>query len=148
MHGKSDQTDEIILSSLFILLSNQRTLISSLEEILEAIKQEKHTIAPGCVTCAAPCENGKDYDMRKLWAEKEETRAIKLALIRELEWIALQLYPLRKAVEIKEEIMVFLYKVLFILAEDWEEQQLLPLLRESAKAQEACREILAQFYKG
>ena len=49
-----------------------------MSEMLEKVRNEKYTVSPGCVTCAAPCGNTDDYDMNEIWNADADIRSLKI----------------------------------------------------------------------
>ena len=62
-HEKSEHTDRVILGGL-ILYDDPQVTKEEVEGAIESVINEKRIIAPGCFTCASPCGNTDDYDLR------------------------------------------------------------------------------------
>ena len=68
---KTENTNRVFLEALTVA-GDWSASIFDMSEMLEKVRNEKYTVSPGCVTCAAPCGNTDDYDMENLWKESEE----------------------------------------------------------------------------
>ena len=67
---KTENTNRVFLEALMVA-GDWSASIFDMSEMLEKVRNEKYTVSPGCVTCAAPCGNTDDYDMENLWKESE-----------------------------------------------------------------------------
>ena len=63
---KTESTNRVFLEAL-TMAGDWSASIFDMSEMLEKVRNEKYTVSPGCVTCAAPCGNTDDYDMENLW---------------------------------------------------------------------------------
>ena len=138
-HVKTEQTDRLVVAGLRAGAGSTET---ELIELIRQIRREKELVAPGCSICTARCGNTDDYDMRRLWNADEEIRSLKSVLLLSLGRIAAEFYPLPDSGENNDEIMAFLYKALFILAEDWSREELLPVVLETGNIYQICRNLL------
>ena len=87
------------------------------------VETEKHRVAPNCATCTMRCGNTDDYDLARLWAAPEAIRALKLRMLR----CVFQLAQGRPDAQTQEVID----QDLFVLAEDWDEDLLLPVVQRT-----------------
>lgn len=67
---KTENTDEIIRSSLAVCADENKISDSEQDEIVEKIHAEKNAVSPGCATCTNPCGNTSDFDMTLLRNDK------------------------------------------------------------------------------
>ena len=51
---KTESTDRVFLEAL-TMAGDWSASIFDMSEMLEKVRNEKYTVSPGCVTCAAPC---------------------------------------------------------------------------------------------
>lgn len=93
------------------------------QDMLREVYAEKHAVSPGCATCAAPCGNTSDYDMRRLYEAPAEIRDLKLAILDRLVVLAADE---RADVEL-------LYRGLCYLSYDLEAEALHDILEEMKK---------------
>ena len=84
---------------------------------------EKHRVAPNCATCTMRCGNTDNYDLARLWTAPENIRALKLRMLRCVFQLA-QGRPDAAAQEVIDQD-------LFVLAEDWDETLLLPVVQRA-----------------
>ena len=97
------------------------------------IRNEKYTVSPGCVTCAAPCGNTDDYDMENLWKESEEIGAFKNTILMGICQTAAKLYHADQTEE--SETVKLLFRALCMISfEGWDVAGLTPVMVELGKA--------------
>ena len=123
---KTDDTDEVLNAGLR-LLAQPDVPEEKLQQMLTIVRTEKHRVAPNCATCAMPCGNTTDYDLARLWNAPQDVRALKLRMLA----AAIRLAQQRPAGDKQTAV----YRVLFTLAEDWDEALLLPAAQQ---AEELC----------
>ncbi len=88
---KTENTDRIIIEGL-VAVHTQSFGEEMLTKKLEKVRQEKHTIAPNCSSCASPCGNTSEYDL-ELWNEEEEQyRVLKEQILLEIQETAVKFY--------------------------------------------------------
>ena len=88
---KTENTNRVFLEALTVA-GDWSASIFDMSEMLEKVRNEKYTVSPGCVTCAAPCGNTDDYDMENLWKESEEIGAFKNTILMVICQTAAKLY--------------------------------------------------------
>ena len=99
----------------------------------EKVRNEKYTVSPGCVTCAAPCGNTDDYDMENLWKESEEIGAFKNTILMVICQTAAKLYHADQTEE--SETVKLLFRALRMISFDgWDVAGLTPVMVELGKA--------------
>lgn len=67
---KTENTDEIIRSSLAVCADGNEIHDREQDEIVEKIRAEKNAVSPGCAACKSPCGNTSDFDMTLLLNDK------------------------------------------------------------------------------
>lgn len=67
---KTENTDEIIRSSLAACADGNEISVREQEDIVEMIHAEKNAVSPGCAACKSPCGNTSDFDMTLLQNDK------------------------------------------------------------------------------
>ena len=125
---KTENTDAVLNAGLR-LAAQPDAPAETLQRMLDITRAEKHAVAPNCATCAMPCGNTNDYDFFRLWAAPESIRTLKLQMLSAAFALA-QKRPQGQA-------QAAVYQLLFTLAEDWDEELLLPVVQH---AQKLCRE--------
>lgn len=123
---KTDDTDEVLNAGLR-LLAQPDVPEEKLQRMLSIVHTEKHRVAPNCAACAMPCGNTNDYNLARLWNAPQDVRALKLRMLA----AAIRLAQQRPAGDKQTAV----YRVLFTLAEDWDEALLLPAAQQ---AEELC----------
>lgn len=82
-------------------------------------------MAPGCALCQNRCGNTDDYDMRRLELAEPEIRNAKWAILLTARALAISDAP---------EAVNYLYKALYVQAEDWSAEELFGVLQEAGAA--------------
>lgn len=125
---KTADTDEVLNAGL-CLAAQPDASEEKLRRTLAIVRTEKQRVAPGCASCAMPCGNTADYDLALLWNAPEPILSLKLQMLSAAAALA------RKRPSGDAQTAV--YQVLFTLAENWDEELLLPVVQ---KAQKLCAE--------
>lgn len=139
---KTENTDRLILEGLFTAVTNVNFNDVTIRQLIDRVKAEKEQIAPGCASCMARCGNTDDYDMKRLWNADEDIRSLKSLLLFGIRGMAAYAYHAMILGYHSEEVMEFLYRALFVLAEDWDMGELLPVVMEAGKVNLTCMELL------
>ncbi len=135
-------TDRIILEGLFTTITNVNFNNDTISEMIKKVQEEKNTISPSCGSCVAKCGNTDDYDMEKIWTAQEDIRSLKSLILFGIRGVAAYAYHAMVLGYESEEVNAFLRKALFILAEDWGMDQLLPIVLEVGEKNLVCMELL------
>ena len=143
-HLKTENTDRVVTQALSVLVKPDADE-KDLEKQLEQVRAEKLAVAPGCAVCAAKCGNTDDYDMDRLWNGPAQVRSFKIRLFSGLKKTGRDAFKAIKNGKDQNEgfknIMDALYKGLFILAEDWEPEEILPAIEEMDAAEILVKEL-------
>lgn len=119
---KTEDTDRVLAAGLR-RVADPAASEAALLRMAEIAAAEKLRVAPNCAACAMPCGNTNNYDLARLWNAPEEIRALKLRLISALCDLAGQ----KTTEQIRKEIC----DGLFVLAEDWDVDLLLPAVQRA-----------------
>lgn len=138
----TDKTDSLILEGLFTTITNVNFNDETLRSLIGRVKEEKAAIVPGCAGCASPCGNTDDYDMDRLWNAQEDIRSLKSLILFGIRGMAAYAYHAEVLGYRSGEVNAFFYKALYVLAEDWGMEELLPVVMETGKVNLACMELL------
>ena len=138
----TEHTDRLILEGLFTTVTNVSFDDAAIRRMTDAVRQEKERIAPGCASCMARCGNTDDYDMKRLWEAEEDVRSLKSLLLFGIRGMAAYAYHAMVLGYVSGEVNDFLRRALFVLAQDWETGQLLPVVLETGKVNLTCMELL------
>lgn len=125
---KTDHTDDVLLTSLNLVSSRDA---AALRGQIAAVQAEKFAVSPGCAACACPCGNTDDYDFARLWVADSQTREAKLDLIAILISLSSPAAALQRQHSLPDALADYLYKLLYVLAEDFEPEQLRQIAAEA-----------------
>lgn len=136
-HLKTEDTDRVVTCALSVL-ARPDAGEEELAQQLKRVRAEKLAVAPGCATCVAKCGNTDDYDMERLWNGPDQVRSLKIRLFSGLKKTGRDAFKVIENGKGKDKhfqsIMESIYKGLFILAEDWEPEEILPAIAELDEA--------------
>ena len=119
-----ERTWRLLKKGLAALAGDSR---EELAELTGRVREEKKRLVPRCSVCASPCGRNADYDMALLESDPAETRALKAAILAEARTLA------AKPGSGGEEEGRFLAKALFAVGEEWDADQLRPILEEAER---------------
>lgn len=139
---KTEDTDRLILEGLFTTITNVNFNDKTLIELIDRIKQDKNKIVPSCSACGSPCGNTDDYDMERLWNDNEDIRSLKSLILFGIRGMAAYAYHAYVLGYTSDVVNNFFYKALAILAEDFDMEELLPVVLETGEVNLACMELL------
>ena len=115
-----------LLSEGLLALAGDRTE-EELGELTRRVREEKKRLVPRCSVCASPCGRNADYDMSLLTSAPAEVRELKAAILTAAQELA------AKPGSGGEEAGPLLAKALFAIGEEWDADQLRPILKEAAQ---------------
>lgn len=139
---KTEHTDRLILEGLFTTVTNVSFNDQTLEELIDRVRSEKNNIVPNCSGCTSRCGNTDDYNMEELWNANEDIRSLKSLILFGIRGMAAYAYHAAVLGYGNDEVTAFFYKSLFVLAEDWSMEELLPIVMELGKVNLTCMELL------
>lgn len=139
---KTKDTDRLILEGLFTTVTNVNFNDETITKMIRRIREEKARIAPGCACCASRCGNTDDYDMTRLWNADEDIRSLKSLILFGIRGMAAYAYHAMLLGYTNERVNDFFYKALFVLAEEWTVEELLPVVMETGEVNLDCMELL------
>lgn len=116
---KTEDTDRVLAAGLRLAAAPEAAE-SALLRMTDIVEAEKHRVAPNCAACAMPCGNTSNYDLARLWGAPAEICALKVRLLSAVCVLAGQ----KTTAQIQREIC----DDLFVLAEDWDTELLLPIV--------------------
>lgn len=119
---KTEDTDRVLASGLR-LAGDPNAAEDALRRMTGIVEAEKHRVAPNCATCTMRCGNTDNYDLARLWAAPEPIRTLKLRLLHSLFRLA-QGRPTERSIPVVDQ-------GLFVLAEDWDEELLGPVVERA-----------------
>ena len=139
---KTEDTDRLILEGLFTTVTNVNFNDDTLGELIKRVREEKARIAPGCAGCLSKCGNTEDYEMSRLWEAQEDIRSLKSLILFGIRGMAAYAYHAMVLGYTSEKVNEFFYKALYVLAEDWSMEELLPVVMEVGEVNLECMELL------
>ncbi len=139
---KTKQTDRLILEGLFTTVTNVSFHDQTLKELIDRVHSEKNNIVPNCACCVSKCGNTDDYNMELLWNAYEDVRSLKSLILFGIRGMAAYAYHAAVLGYTNDDVTAFFYKALFVLAEDWGMEELLPIVMEVGKVNLICMELL------
>lgn len=128
---KTPDTDRVIREGLCAADPAAATPAPRLADQLARVRAEKALVAPGCLTCQSPCGNTADYDLARLYGAPAPVREQKLRLLSAVWQLARRAAALAAEDRADETLVLFFEKALFILAEDWPAEMLVPVNEEA-----------------
>ncbi len=134
-----ERTWRLLKKGLLALAGDGRE--EELAELTGRVREEKKRLVPRCSVCVSPCGRNADYDMALLESDPPEVRALKAAILAEA--LALAAKPGSGG----EEGGRFLAKALFAIGEEWDADQLRPILEEAEQRMEACASPQSEFVR-
>ena len=105
---------------------------NAISDMIERVTEEKKKLAPNCFYCMASCGKNDDYAMENLRLCNESVRVIKLDMLKSsLDFAS---YSLNHRDNVVDKFNI---KLLFAIGmDDWDEEFLLPIVRESGEIYE------------
>ena len=138
----TEETTKLLIEGLFTTVTNVNFNDDTIEELIKAVRVEKMRLAPNCLTCGSPCGHNDDYDMKKLWEAEEEIRSLKSLILFGMRGIAAYAYHAMVLGYSDEAVNDFFYKGLFVIGEDWTEEEYLKTAMETGEVNLKCMELL------
>ena len=125
---KTADTDSLVIKALAFPLLCPKYDDKAISKIIDEIRTEKNSVAPGCAVCTAPCGNTSDYDMRCIHEADDAVRKVKLQILEKLQELAAYACRNRESETIDSGSF---YKALSYVSYDMDEAELLELLKEA-----------------
>ena len=138
----TEQTFRILIEGLFATLTNVSFSEEAIRSLLEQVHAEKLALIPQCSTCANPCGRNTDYTMQQLWQADEDIRSLKSLILFGARGMAAYAYHAMVLGYMDSEVNYFLAKALFAVGEDWNMDELLPIVLEVGKYNYSCMQLL------
>ncbi len=135
-------THRAMLEGLFTTITNVNFDSETVSRQVEAVHKEKNVLTGACSSCVSPCVRYDDYSMEKLWNDNEDIRSLKSLILFGLRGMAAYAYHALMLGYSDEEVNRFFYKGLFAIGEDWDMNQLLPIVMETGSVNLKCMEML------
>ena len=144
----SMSTHRVMLEGLFTTVTNVNFNEKTIKEQMEAVTGEKKTLMQHCPGCEERCVRSADYDMKKLWNADENIRSLKSLILFGLRGMASYAYHAWMLGYTDEEVNTFFYEGLRAVGEDWNMEQLLPVVLKVGEVNLKCMALLDQANTG
>ena len=133
---KTSDTDRLVIKALAFPQLSPEHDDRALGKIVDHIYLEKYAVAPGCATCAAPCGNTSDYDMRRIYEADDGIRNVKLQILEKLGNLAVYACRGQEAQRSPRIDHRFFYKALAFVSYDRDEADLIEILDEAEEMEQ------------
>ena len=141
-HQTKASTHKAMIEGLFTTLTNVNFNEETILSQIETVRREREALIPGCSDCASPCGRNEEYDMTRLWMDDEDIRSLKSLILFGLKGVAAYAYHAFVLGYSDEEVNNFFYEGLFAIGEDWNMEQLLPVVMKVGEVNLKCMELL------
>ena len=138
----TSSTWELVLEGLFTTVTNVNFNEETVADLIRRVQEEKGRLSPMCAGCCSPCGKTNDYDLSLLWTAQEDIRSLKSLILFGIRGMAAYAYHAMVLGYTDDGLNRFFVKALFALGEDWDMEQLLPLVMEVGKYNLTCMELL------
>lgn len=138
----SKNTYKIIIKGLFTTITNVNFNSATISELIDEVHKEKSHLVPGCSSCGVTCRKSDDYDMKNLWNADEDIRSLKSLILFVIRGMAAYAYHAGVLGYTDEDVNKFFVKALFAIGEDWDMNELLPIVMEVGQVNFKCMEML------
>lgn len=141
-HQKTASTHKAMIEGLFTTLTNVNFNEETILSQIETVRREREALILGCSGCASSCGRSDEYDMTRLWTDDEDIRSLKSLILFGLKGVAAYAYHALVLGYSDEEVNNFFYEGLFAVGEDWDMEQLLPVVMKVGEVNLKCMELL------
>ena len=138
----SDSTWRLMIEGLFTTITNVNFNEETIRRLIQRVHAKKDALVPSCAGCGSPCGKNNDYDMSLLWNADEDIRSLKSLILFGIRGVAAYAYHALVLGYTDEALNRFIAKALFAVGEDWDMEQLLPVVLEVGKYNLTCMELL------
>ena len=144
----TEASGKLLIEGLFTTVTNVNFNDEAIQDLIDRVETEKARMVPGCGTCASPCSCTGNYDMEQLWTAQEDIRSLKSLILFGVRGMAAYAYHAMVLGHRNEEVEKFIHKALFAVGEDWDLEQLLPVVLEVGEKNYLCMEMLDEANTG
>lgn len=140
-NSPNERTDKLMIEGLFTTVTNVNFDDESLEALIKKVDAEKAAISSGC-SCCGSCGSTDNYDMNELWNANEDIRSLKSLILFGLRGVGAYAYHAMVLEYTDEAVNDFLYEGMYAVGEDYNMDQLLPLVLKVGEINFKCMELL------
>lgn len=141
-NSPTEAATKLMIEGLFTTVTNVSFNDETIKELIVKVEKEKERIVPNCSGCGSVCGRNDNYDMKKLWDDNEDIRSLKSLILFGIRGVAAYAYHAMVLGYKDEEVNAFFYKALFVIGEDWNMEQLLPVVLEVGEINLKCMALL------
>lgn len=141
-HPTTASTHKAMIEGLFTTLTNVNFNEETILSQIEAVRREREILIPGCMECVSPCGRNAEYNMMQLWTDDEDIRSLKSLILFGLKGVAAYAYHALVLGYSDDEVNNFFYEGLLAVGEDWDMEQLLPVVMKVGEVNLKCMELL------
>ena len=138
----NDGTWRLMIEGLFATVTNVSFDADAIRALIDRVHAEKARLVPNCALCAAPCGRTGDYDMAQLWGAQEDIRSLKSLILFGVRGMAAYAHHAMVLGETDAAVNDFFAKALFAVGEDWDMDELLPVVMEVGEQNLRCMAML------
>lgn len=131
------ETWKLILEGLFATITNVNFNPQTIEGLTRRVHAQQKTLV-----CACSHSENSDYDMSRLWNANEDIRSLKSLILFGIRGVAAYAYHAAVLGYTDENLHSFIAKALSAIGEDWDMNQLLPIVLEVGEYNLICMELL------
>lgn len=135
-------THRAMIEGLFTTVTNVSFDNEALQRQIRIVHQEKEALIPRCGSCDSRCGRNDDYDMNMLWGAQEDIRSLKSLILFGLRGMAAYACHALVLGYTDEEVNQFFYQGLFAVGEDWNMEELLPVVLKTGEMNLKCMALL------
>lgn len=135
-------THRAMMEGLFTTITNVNFNEKTIKDQIETVTKEKNALIPRHGECAKPCGRDDNYDMAKLWNADADIRSLKSLILFGLRGMAAYAYHALMLGYTDDEVNAFFYEGLFAVGEDWDMEQLLPIVLKVGEVNLKCMALL------
>ena len=127
---------------MFTTITNVNFNKDTIRALIQRVREAKSSLVPMCAGCGSPCGRTSDYDLSLLWTADEDIRSLKSLILFGIRGVAAYAYHAMVLGYTDQSLNRFLAKALFVIGEDWEMDQLLPVVLKVGQYNLTCMELL------
>lgn len=128
----SSQTNQIIMEGLFTTLTNVNFNEETIKAQIEAVEKELDALG----------KKGEAYDLDQIWEAQEDIRSLKSLILFGLRGMAAYAYHAMVLGYEDAQVEQFFYEGLSAIGEDWNMEQLLPVVLKVGEVNFKCMALL------
>lgn len=141
-HQMKASTHKAMIEGLFTTLTNVNFNSETIQTQIETVRRERKSLITSCDGSTFHGDSNYEYDMTRLWTEDEDIRSLKSLILFGLKGIAAYAYHALVLGYSDKDVNNFFYEGLFAVGEDWNMEQLLPVVMKVGEVNLKCMALL------